>query len=314
MVSKIIVVSGSGSDFGELKKLEVKTEGVSAPWICFINKKYLPEQPTSNNNNLCDEYFNSKFIVISQQEDDQKTVELFVKHALSPIIQNRPKDNIAIIVHDNEAVASRMEGGDSLFYRLSEKLKKERLEDILTWPFYHEPVDWIFPTLDDFISKVTIHAQKVHNGYKSDFKDTLASLENLRLKVEGGPDWDKDADDEDLISSMKHQIKSDFSGSISTVESFCRKPDKVKFKLMHRFLIEADALDNAGKLLSDLKTKLKNIFPQENLEIKKLETVLDRIRAMLDRGYEENGWETEQLKTLKESIEYLVYKKVGGEK
>lgn len=309
MISKIIVVSGSGSDFGELKSLEVKTEGVSAPWMCFINKKYLPEQPTSNNNNLCDELFDSKFIVISQQEDDQKTAEHCVKHAVTPIIQNRPWDNIAIIVHDNMAVASRMEGGKSLFYRLSEKLEKERIEDILIWPFYHEPKDWVFPTLDDFISKVTIHAQKVHNGYKSDFKDVLITLENLRRKVEKGPDWEKDAADEDLILSAKHQLKNDFRATISKVESFCRKPDKEKFKLMHRFLIEADALDNAGKLLSDLKTKLKKNIPQENPEIKKLEIVLDRIRSMLDKGYEENGWKPEQLKALKESIEYLVNKK-----
>lgn len=309
MVGKIIVVSGSGSDFGELKKLEIKAEGEIAPWICFINKKYLPEQPTSNNNNLCDEFFDAKFIVISQQENDQKTVEYCVKHALSPIIQNRPGDNIAIIVHDNKAVASHMEGGISLFFLLSKELQKEQFEDILILPFYHEPEDWVYPTLDDFISKVTIHAQKVHNGYKSDFKDALTSLEKLRRKVEEGPDWEKDAADEDLILIVKHQLENDFRGTISKVESFCRKPDKEKFKLMHRFLIEAGALDNAGKLLSDLKSELKTIFPKENPELRKIETSLDRIRSLLDKGYEENGWEPEQLKKFKESIEYLVNKK-----
>jgi len=305
MVSKIIVVSGSGSDFGELKKLAVKTEGVSAPWICFINNKYLPEQPPYNNNNLCDEFFDAKFIVISQQENDQKTAEHCVKHALSPIIQNRPGDSIAIIVHDNEAVASHMEGGSSLFFLLNKELQKGRLEDILIWPFYHEPEDWVYPTLDDFINKVTINAQKVHNGYKSDFKGVLISLENLKRKVEKGPDWKKDADGEDLISSVKHQMKNDFIGSISTVESFCRKPDKEKFKLMQRLLIADGALDSAGELISDLKSELKTKFPKENPGIRKLETALDRIRSFLDKGYEENGWEPEQLKAFKESIEYL---------
>ena len=306
MVSKIIVVSGSESDFGKLKKLEVKTEGVNVPCICFINKKYLPEQPTSNNNNLCDEFFDAKFIVISQQENDRKTVEYCVKHVLIPIIQNRPRDNIAIIVHDNKAVASHIERGNNLFYLLSKKLQKERIKDILIWPFYHKVTNWVFPTLGDFISKVTIHAQKVHNGYESDFKDALTSFENLRRKVEKGPDWEKDVADEDLILSVKHQLKNDFSrDTISRVESFCRKPEKEKFKLMQRPLIADGALDSAGKCISDLKSELKTKFPEENPEIRKLEAALGRMRSFLNKGYEENGWESEQLKEFKESIEYL---------
>jgi len=309
MSSKIIILSGAASDFGKLNGLVEKREGISVPWICFINKTYFPEQPTHHNNILNDAFFDSEFIITSEEKTDEKTADRFVKYLITPIKQNRPDSSVAIVIHDNEAVTKRMQGKAGLYYQVRDELIKNNFEDVLIWPFYHEDKDWIHPTLDDFISKIANYAQSVQKGYETNLKDILASFEDLRKKIENGPNWERELANGDLIGIVKHQIRNNFVLSIGMVVDFYRKPNQEKFQKIHRVLIKTGALDHAGKLLYDLKAKLKQDFPQENLEIKRMETSLARIRSLLGNTYQENEWRPNQLKALKESIEYLSDKK-----
>jgi len=114
---------------------------------------------------------------------------------------------------------------------------------------------------------------------------------------------------ETLIGVVKHQMRTNFVLSLDTVKSFSKEPNKEKFQKIHRLLIKTGALDRAEELVSDLRTEYEKISPKKNHEIETLAISLNRVRFLLDSGFDGNKWEPNRLEEFKDLIEYLSDKK-----